>query len=257
MSRQNARPTLEVFRRAYLVANEAFNRHDFDAAFAAFHPELEWQTFAGAPGLLHVRGRRRVIEGFRELVAEFPDFQVEPQEFIDGGDAILVRNIGRATGRTSGVPVNQPSPKSGPSGTVALSGSVNTSTMPKPSKPSGYANRRRGAEFVGCHLAYPATQKLHRLDLPFGDERPLDLGLLVAENNPAKSRPMCAFDTVGPRPNRSRYHGPHRPLAGRVLPGWVEGDWVPALYRPEVRAEDSASKRLPSVSNRPRIREAP
>ena len=107
MSRQKARPTLEVFRRAYLVANEAFNRHDFDAAFAAFHPELEWQTFAGAPGLLHVRGRRRVIEGFRELVAEFPDFQVEPQEFIDGGDAILVRNIGRATGRTSGVPVNQ------------------------------------------------------------------------------------------------------------------------------------------------------
>ena len=35
-------PPLEAFRQAYLLANEAFNRHDFESAFFGFHPELEW-----------------------------------------------------------------------------------------------------------------------------------------------------------------------------------------------------------------------
>jgi ketosteroid isomerase-like protein len=67
-----------------------------------------WETVASAPGVKPLRGRRAVIEGFRELLIEFPDWQVEPQEFIDGGDAVVVRNIGTATGRSSGAPVRQP-----------------------------------------------------------------------------------------------------------------------------------------------------
>ncbi len=101
------RPTLEAFKRAYLVANEAFNRHDFDAAFFGFHPDLVWETIASAPGTEPLRGRRAVIEGFRELLAEFPDWRVEPQEFIDRDHAILVRNVGTATGGQSGTPVRQ------------------------------------------------------------------------------------------------------------------------------------------------------
>ena len=104
----NARPTLEAFRHAYLIANEAFNRHDFEAAFFGLDPELEWHTVADVPGPRIMRGRRSVIEAFRGLLAEFPDWHVEPQEFTEAGAAILVRNLGTATGRDSGVPVRQP-----------------------------------------------------------------------------------------------------------------------------------------------------
>jgi hypothetical protein len=54
----NARPTREASTRAYLIADEAFNRRDFEAAFFGFHPELEWQTVADVPGPRIVRGRR-------------------------------------------------------------------------------------------------------------------------------------------------------------------------------------------------------
>jgi ketosteroid isomerase-like protein len=107
MSQENARPPLEVFKRAYLVANEAFNRQDFEAAFASFDPDFVWETIGGAPGPERTQGRPGTIDGFRELIAEFPDWHVEPQEFIEAPEAILVRNIGTATGGKSGVPVRQ------------------------------------------------------------------------------------------------------------------------------------------------------
>ena len=102
------RPSLEAFRRGYLVSNEQFNRHNFEIAFIGFDDDIEWHTFADVPAPNLLRGRQAVIEGFRELVAEFPDWRVEPQEFIEGGGAILVRNVATASGAESGVPVRQP-----------------------------------------------------------------------------------------------------------------------------------------------------
>jgi ketosteroid isomerase-like protein len=101
-------PPLDAFKRAYLVANEAFDRHDFEAAFFGFDTDLEWHTVAAVPGSRVMRGRQAVIEAFRGLLEEFPDWRVEPQEFIGADRAILVRNIGTATGHGSGVPVRQP-----------------------------------------------------------------------------------------------------------------------------------------------------
>ena len=99
------RPPLEVFRDAYLRANEAFNRHDFEGAFTGFDPEFSWHTVANVPGPQVFHGERGVIEGFRGLLEEFPNWRVEPQEFIEGGqDTLLVRNVGIGTGRESGVP---------------------------------------------------------------------------------------------------------------------------------------------------------
>ena len=110
MSQENMEgsPILETFRRAYLVSNEAFNRHDFEVAFSGLDADIEWHTVSDVPGPRILRGRRAVIEGFRELIAEFPDWRVEPQEFIEGGDTILVRNLATAKGAESGVPVCQP-----------------------------------------------------------------------------------------------------------------------------------------------------
>lgn len=101
------RPPVDRFERAYLASNAAFNRHDFHAAFHGFHPELEWHTVAEVPGPRVMRGRDAVIEAFQGLLEEFPDWRVEPQQFIEAGDAVLVRNVVTATGRESGVPIRQ------------------------------------------------------------------------------------------------------------------------------------------------------
>lgn len=102
-----ARPPLDAFRQAYMLANEAFNRHDFEAAFFGSHPDLEWHTVADVPGPRVMRGREAVIAAFRALLAEFPDWRVEPRDFSEVGDAILVRNVATATGAESGVPIRQ------------------------------------------------------------------------------------------------------------------------------------------------------
>jgi hypothetical protein len=59
MSQENpgGKPPLEAFRQAYLVANEAFNRRDFEAAFFGFAPDLEWGTVAEVPDQGVTRGR--------------------------------------------------------------------------------------------------------------------------------------------------------------------------------------------------------
>ena len=60
---------------------------------------------AHGPGPQVLYGESAVIEGFRQILDEFPDWRVEPQEFVEGGhDTLLVRNIGLGTGRGSGVP---------------------------------------------------------------------------------------------------------------------------------------------------------
>lgn len=103
-----ARPSLEAFERAHRAANEAFNHHDFEAAFRGLLDDFEWHTVADVPGPKTIRGRRGVIEAFQGLLVEFPDWHVELQEFIDAGSAILVRSVATATGRGSGVSIRQP-----------------------------------------------------------------------------------------------------------------------------------------------------
>ena len=102
------RPSLEAFRDAYMRANEAFNRHDFEGAFFGFHPEFEWHAVVHTPGPTVLHGRDGVIAAFRALLEEFPDWRVEPQEFVEGEDAIVVRNIAIGTGSESRVPIHQP-----------------------------------------------------------------------------------------------------------------------------------------------------
>jgi ketosteroid isomerase-like protein len=99
---------VEAFERNYRAANEAFNRHDFEAAFRGFPSDFEWRTVAEIPGERTLRGPRQVIEGWQAFIEEFPNWRVEPQEFISGGpDTVVVRNLGTATSR-SGVPVRRP-----------------------------------------------------------------------------------------------------------------------------------------------------
>jgi ketosteroid isomerase-like protein len=90
---------LDVVRRAY----EVFNTRDLDAITELGHPDVEWRPYLselGGEPLHGVAAVRNYIEG---LAAEWEQFQVEPEEFRDVGDAVLVfvRALGR--GKESGV----------------------------------------------------------------------------------------------------------------------------------------------------------
>lgn len=75
-----------------------FNRGDYEAALAYFHPEVVVDSSAA----FVVHGPYRGIEGVREFydtIAEaFAEFRVEPQEVIVRGDRALV--VARTVGLT-------------------------------------------------------------------------------------------------------------------------------------------------------------
>ena len=89
MSEENLKTVL-----AYI---DAYNRRDFDAAVAAFDPEVEWvlpERQSSDSG----RGRDAVIRFWQEIDETFDDLQLRPQEHIDAGDRVAtrLRHYGRA-----------------------------------------------------------------------------------------------------------------------------------------------------------------
>jgi ketosteroid isomerase-like protein len=84
---------------------EAASRGDFDTMLALHH--ADWEGFI--PEEYPVAGRWRGLAGVRRFAEEWfeawEEFRVEPDEFVDGGDAVVagVRYWGR--GRGSGVEV--------------------------------------------------------------------------------------------------------------------------------------------------------
>ena len=92
-----------------LVAYEALNRGDLEAATAGLPPEFEFipppmlpegDAFQGAQGL------RQMWESWR---ATFADFRVEIEETIDAGDKVIVMAALSGTGNDSGLEVKTPS----------------------------------------------------------------------------------------------------------------------------------------------------
>ena len=93
MSQENVDRT-----RAFI---DAYNRRDFDAALADFHPELEWvlpamQESDSCTGPDEVR---RFWEGLDET---FEELRLDPQELVDAGDCVAVRLRFFGRGKGSG-----------------------------------------------------------------------------------------------------------------------------------------------------------
>lgn len=88
---------------------EAFGRGDVPAVMAMFDQNLVWEEAESsryADGNPY-RGPQAVATGvFQRLGGEWNAFRVTPQEFIDGGDRVVV--LGRYDGRykASGAPLN-------------------------------------------------------------------------------------------------------------------------------------------------------
>ena len=85
---------IETARTAY----ETFGRGDLEALAGMFTEDAEWTTSDELPLGGTVTGRDQIMANFAEIPSYWSAFSVEPEEFIDGGDVVVVRGTQRATG---------------------------------------------------------------------------------------------------------------------------------------------------------------
>jgi ketosteroid isomerase-like protein len=81
MSQEN----VEIVRKFY----EALNRRDWDAVFHDTHSDFELTTQRG-PNAGARRGRKPVTAFAEEYIAAFDELIMEPEEFFEGRDQIVV-----------------------------------------------------------------------------------------------------------------------------------------------------------------------
>jgi uncharacterized protein len=85
---------VETVRAAYA----AFMRGDLGGVADYFGDDVEWETPDSVPNGGLVRGRDAVIENFSQIPTIWTSFSVEPQEYIDAGDHVVVTGVQRGTG---------------------------------------------------------------------------------------------------------------------------------------------------------------
>jgi hypothetical protein len=85
---------VQTVRTAY----EAFMRGDLAGVAETFAEDVEWETPDTLPIGGLVRGRDAVIENFSQIPSYWSSFSVEPLEYIDAGDHVVVTGLQRATG---------------------------------------------------------------------------------------------------------------------------------------------------------------
>ncbi len=99
MSQEN----VEVVRRIY----EAFARRDRVTPFEFYASDIEWDvTGVNLEGVVN-HGHEGVRSSFRDLLAEFREFEFQPLDFTPVGDHVLVTVQERGVGRGSGVVVDR------------------------------------------------------------------------------------------------------------------------------------------------------
>ena len=84
-----------------------FRGDDFEGALALHDPAIEVHDRPEAPDPQVYRGHAGVIESLRVSQAEFQGLDLEPEEFIDAGEDVVVVFRFRGTGRESGVPIDE------------------------------------------------------------------------------------------------------------------------------------------------------
>jgi len=80
---------------------EAYNRRDFDAAVASFHPEVDW-VLPAMQESDSCKGPEEIKRFWEGLDETFEEFQLEPVEFVDAGDKVAVRLRYYGRGKGSG-----------------------------------------------------------------------------------------------------------------------------------------------------------
>ncbi len=85
---------VEVVRSAY----EAFQGGDLEGLGQYFTEDAEWETPDSLPLGGVVRGRGAILGNFAQIPTYWTKFSVNPDEYIDAGEHVVVRGVQRATG---------------------------------------------------------------------------------------------------------------------------------------------------------------
>jgi ketosteroid isomerase-like protein len=100
MSREN----VEVIRRAF----EAFRAGDFERWFSTISPSIKVFPNPREPGAeSHYEGREGVLEYLLNWYAGWDEYVVEPTQFIDAGDYVVVAARETGTAKQSGIRVEE------------------------------------------------------------------------------------------------------------------------------------------------------
>jgi uncharacterized protein len=98
MSQEN----VEIVRRVV----GAFQRGQLDVALGFFDPEITWQMAEDEPDA----GRYHGHAGIRTMIGKwlelFDELHVEPEEFMDAGDAVVMPYRLRARARSTGIEIS-------------------------------------------------------------------------------------------------------------------------------------------------------
>jgi ketosteroid isomerase-like protein len=84
------------------VAYEAFGNGDLEGAARDFADDVEWWSSEETPEGGTIRGRDQVVASWSRLPDHWDDFAVEPREFADAGDKVLVVGTLRGTAKNGG-----------------------------------------------------------------------------------------------------------------------------------------------------------
>ena len=77
----------------------AFSSGDLETLKAGFAEDAEWTTSDELPLGGTTRGVDAIMENFAQIPNYWSSFSVEPSEFIEAGDKVIVRGTQRATGK--------------------------------------------------------------------------------------------------------------------------------------------------------------
>jgi uncharacterized protein len=78
------------------AAYEAFSRGDLAALQEDFAEDAVWVTSDELPLGGETRGRDAIMGNFAQIPNYWTSFSVEPEEFIDAGDWVIIRGTQRA-----------------------------------------------------------------------------------------------------------------------------------------------------------------
>lgn len=95
----------KLVARAVRLLFESFNRQDYEAVFALYHPlgETRFPPQLASVGFESTtRGREERVRAQRRWNAEWGEFRNEPKAVIDMGDRVLLLVHLRGTGLSSG-----------------------------------------------------------------------------------------------------------------------------------------------------------
>ena len=94
---------IDAFAEAHRRGQVHFNRADYERAFAGLSADIEWHMEDRLLEAGLVKGRDAVIAHFK-ATSDAGAWEVDAQEFEDlGGGRVLVRQLGTATGRKTGI----------------------------------------------------------------------------------------------------------------------------------------------------------